>query len=86
VSREGEVSFSWMALGATPGDLHADARERCRSGSRWSARSDARTNDLEAGQLAPQNYSGCQWRRVAWFDHQGVSLRSEKVVKSRLGC
>ena len=44
-------------------DPFAGARERWRSGSRWSARSDARTNDLEAVRLATQNASGCQWRQ-----------------------
>ena len=66
-------------------DLFAGARERGRSGSRWSARSDARTNDLEAAALATQNGSGCQWRlasgstiRVLAWEREGSS--------SRLGC
>ena len=47
------ISASWgfclKESGCCHDDLFAGARERWRSGSRWSARSDARTNDLEAG-------------------------------------
>src|SRR3974390_356541 len=61
-------------------DLYASARKRGAPGSRWSARSDARTNDLEAGCLAAQNCSGCQWRLLdAGGGHQDLSL-SEMVV------
>ena len=41
--------FFERMIDASHWDLCAGARERERSGSRWSARSDARTNDLEAG-------------------------------------
>ena len=44
-----------------------------KSGSRWSARSAARTNDLEAGEDPPHTRSGRTRRKALWFKSSAAS-------------
>ncbi len=55
-------------------DLYAGARGRGRSGSRWSARSDARTNDLEAAASRHADWFRLSMATGVGFDHPGSRL------------
>ena len=72
-------------IDASHWDLCAGARERERSGSRWSARSDARTNDLEAG-ASPRRMFRLSMATVRRVRPSGVHAWEREGSWSRLGC
>ena len=68
-----KVGIRWSFPVVWPRSGHVPERGGPQSGSRWSARSAARTNDLEAGEDPPQTWPAGGEAKTLWFKSSAAS-------------